>query len=30
MEAEFACAAVRLHLVLFGDIITEIMDDNTR
>lgn len=29
-DAEFACAAVRLHLALFGDIITEIMDDNTR
>ena len=30
MEGESACAAVRLHLALFGDIITEIMDDNTR
>ena len=30
MEAESSCAAVRLHLALFGDIITEIMDDNTR
>lgn len=30
MEAESARAAARLHLALFGDIITEIMDDNTR
>lgn len=30
MEAESPRAAVRLHLALFGDIITEIMDDNTR
>lgn len=30
MEADTARAAVRLHLALFGDIITEIMDDNTR
>ena len=30
MEAELARAAVRLHLALFGDIITEIVDDNER
>ena len=30
METESARAAARLHLALFGDIITEIMDDNTR
>ena len=30
MEAELACAAMRLHLALFGDIITEIVDDNER
>ena len=30
METESACAAVRLHLALFGDIITEIVDDNER
>ena len=30
MEAESSRAAARLHLALFGDIITEIMDDNTR
>lgn len=30
METESARAAARLHLVLFGDIITEIVDDNER
>ena len=30
MEAESPCVAVRLHLALFGDIITEIVDDNER